>query len=77
MLSPSEKRVVSELMEGRSNKEIGDLLGVTEKTVKFHITNILAKEGVTSRYELMAKNKKEPLDLEALQIMKDIILGTP
>lgn len=62
MLSPSEKRVVLELMEGRSNKEIGDLLGVTEKTVRFHITNIFAKEGVTTRYEL---------------IMKDIILGAP
>jgi DNA-binding NarL/FixJ family response regulator len=77
MLSRSERKVVDLLLQGKANKEICNELGVTEKTIKFHITNILAKEEVGTRYELMAKLKNSFLDAESLQIMKDIILGSP
>jgi len=54
-LSPGEYRV-AELFcnKGLTNKEIGDLLFVTEKTVKFHFTNIFKKCKVKSRVQLMA-----------------------
>jgi DNA-binding NarL/FixJ family response regulator len=39
-----------ELMrEGKSNQEIGDLLALTEGTVKVHVSKILRKLGVASR----------------------------
>ena len=36
-------------MGGRSNKEIGAALGISEATVKSHINSILGKLGVTDR----------------------------
>lgn len=36
----------------RANKEIACALGITERTVKFHVSEILKKLGVTSRHEL-------------------------
>jgi DNA-binding NarL/FixJ family response regulator len=36
--------------EGLSNKEIGNNLGITERTVKFHVGNVLAKLGVQDRH---------------------------
>jgi len=37
--------------QGLSNREIGDLLGFTEHTAKFHLKNILAKLQVSDRTE--------------------------
>lgn len=54
-LSKSEKDVLVYLIQGISNKEIGDKLFVTEKTIKFHLTNIYRKHDVKSRSELVAK----------------------
>jgi len=44
--------VLRELVGGASNKEIGDLLGITENTVKMHVSNMLQKTGYHSRLEL-------------------------
>lgn len=54
-LSLSEQRVANMIAEGKSNAEIGEALGVTEKTVKFHLTNIYAKENVRTRAQLIVK----------------------
>jgi DNA-binding CsgD family transcriptional regulator len=35
-----------------SNKTIADAMGIKERTVKFHITNLLARFGVNTRHEL-------------------------
>lgn len=42
-LTPRELRVLQMIANGRSNKEIGNELGIVEGTVKVHVTNILNK----------------------------------
>lgn len=53
-LTPSERRVLDLIGEGMSNREIGDRLGVAEKTVKNHITALLAKMGLQRRTQVAA-----------------------
>lgn len=50
-LTPGERRVLTLLVTGDSNKEIAGSLGVTEKTVKNVVSTVLAKLGVRSRTE--------------------------
>jgi two-component system nitrate/nitrite response regulator NarL len=50
-LSPRETEVLRPLALGLSNREIAARLGVTEKTVKFHLSNIFAKLAVRNRVE--------------------------
>lgn len=54
-LSRREKEVIPLLLQGKSNKQIAVLLGVSERTVEFHLKNIYAKLQVTSRVELILK----------------------
>lgn len=49
LLTEREVDVLRYLARGRSNKEIASALHITEKTVKTHVSNILAKLGVPSR----------------------------
>ena len=48
-LSERELHVLTGLMEGKSNKEIGHELRIAEGTVKNHLTSIFTKLGVTDR----------------------------
>jgi len=48
-LSDRELAVLKRLADGRSNKEIGAELGITEGTVKNHMTNVLGKLSVLDR----------------------------
>jgi len=48
-LTPRELDVIKGVVEGMSNKEIAHVLGMTIRTVKFHLDNIFSKLGVTSR----------------------------
>ena len=52
-LSRRELEVLNALIEGMSNKEIGCKLNIAESTVKFHISNLLAKFHVPRRADLM------------------------
>lgn len=54
-LTPREHEVMEFLLRRFSNKEIADILGISERTVKYHVTNILNKLQLTSRAELLAK----------------------
>jgi DNA-binding NarL/FixJ family response regulator len=49
LLSPQERRVVALLAEGKTNKEIGNQLGLTEKTVKNYLAVIFTKLNITRR----------------------------
>lgn len=53
-LTPTEKKVVDLIGDGMSNREIGDALGIAEKTVKNHITSLLAKMGLQRRTQVAA-----------------------
>jgi two-component system response regulator DevR len=53
-LTPSELKVIELIGEGLSNREIAERLGVVEKTVKNHITAILAKMGLRRRTQVTA-----------------------
>ena len=53
-LTRRELEVAGLLSRRLSNKQVGAILGLTERTVKFHVGNILTKLGLRSRYELYA-----------------------
>jgi DNA-binding NarL/FixJ family response regulator len=48
-LTSREREVLAELTKGRSNREIARALSVSEKTVKAHVSSVLAKLGVQDR----------------------------
>ena len=48
-LTPREREVLKLVAGGRPNKEIGALLGISERTVKTHISNIFSKLQLTDR----------------------------
>ncbi|MFB7892146.1 LuxR C-terminal-related transcriptional regulator [Microbacterium sp. NPDC056044] len=52
--SPRERDVLRLVVAGRRNRDIAQTLGVSENTVKFHVSNLLRKAGATSRTELVA-----------------------
>lgn len=53
-LSPQERRVVAFLAEGLTNKEIGDRMDLTEKTVKNYMATIFTKLNITRRTQAVA-----------------------
>ena len=53
-LTPSERRVLGLIGDGLSNREIGERLGVAEKTVKNHITSLMSKMGLQRRTQVAA-----------------------
>jgi NarL family two-component system response regulator LiaR len=48
-LSQREREVLTLMAEGLSNSDIAERLGIGEKTVKTHVSNVLAKLDVTDR----------------------------
>ena len=52
-LSQREKEVLNGLLENRANKELGNRMHISERTVKFHVSNVLAKFGVRRRADLI------------------------
>jgi len=53
-LSPREREVLRLFAGGHSNKQIARALGITERTVKFHVTSILNKLGAENRAQAVA-----------------------
>jgi DNA-binding NarL/FixJ family response regulator len=53
-LSAREREVLQLLAQGLATKQIARSLGVTERTVKFHVASIFAKLGATNRAQAVA-----------------------
>ena len=53
-LSPQEERILTLIADGRTNKEVGEELGLAEKTVKNYVSSILSKLEVARRAEAAA-----------------------
>lgn len=52
-LSRREQEALGALLENLSNKEIANKLHISERTVKFHVSNLLSKFGVRRRADLI------------------------
>jgi two-component system response regulator DevR len=53
-LSPQEERILGLVADGRTNRQIGEELGLAEKTVKNYVSSILSKLEVQRRAEAAA-----------------------
>lgn len=60
-LTEREREVLALVAEGKSNKEIAQALKVTERTVEFHVSNVLGKLGLTSRVKAAVWAKEHGL----------------
>jgi predicted ATPase/DNA-binding CsgD family transcriptional regulator len=58
-LTAREQEVLQQLSEGRSDKEIADILFISSRTVSKHVASILAKLGVSSRTEAVSRVIRE------------------
>ena len=49
LLSPREQEVLQLVAEGRTNRQIADMLVISRHTVSFHVTSLLNKLGADTR----------------------------
>jgi DNA-binding CsgD family transcriptional regulator len=56
-LSVQERKIYALILEGKSNKEISDILKISLSTVKSHVNNIYSKLDVNSRKEILNLNQ--------------------
>ncbi|MDD2336341.1 MAG: LuxR C-terminal-related transcriptional regulator [Geobacteraceae bacterium] len=54
VLSPREKEVLDWLKQGKSSWDISVILDISERTVNFHVYNIMGKLGATNRPQAVA-----------------------
>ena len=51
LLTKREREIFELLIQDQSTKAIADILGISEKTVRNHISNVIIKLGVESRIQ--------------------------
>ncbi len=56
-----EQEVIELLLDGKSNRQIAELLFIGESTVKTHVRNIYSKHDVRSREELISTVLKDQI----------------
>jgi DNA-binding CsgD family transcriptional regulator len=54
-LSQRERRVLAQVLQGATSKEIARTLGISPRTVEFHRANIMKKYGARNSAELVRK----------------------
>ncbi|MDB6093431.1 MAG: DNA-binding response regulator [Verrucomicrobia bacterium] len=59
ILSPQERKVLALIAEGHTNKEVGNELGLAEKTVKNYLSNVFDKLHVSRRSQAAAMYVRE------------------
>jgi DNA-binding NarL/FixJ family response regulator len=62
-LTERETQILQLLARGLANKQIAAALGISEHTVKFHVSSIYAKLGATNRTEAVRKGLQRGLVL--------------
>ncbi len=62
-LTPREKEVLAQVAQGLSNKAIANKLGISEKTVKTHMTSILSKLNLKDRLQVALYARENKLML--------------
>ena len=60
-LTPREHEVLERLADGLSNRAIGEVLGISAHTVKFHVDALLDKLSARSRTQVVVKAMREGL----------------
>jgi DNA-binding NarL/FixJ family response regulator len=68
ILTAREQQIVDFLREGLSNKEIAQTLGISERTAKFHVSNLLKKCNADSRWAFMTP--QEPPEVAQLRLVE-------
>ncbi|MBN1408570.1 MAG: helix-turn-helix transcriptional regulator, partial [Calditrichaceae bacterium] len=63
-ISPRETEILALIIQGKSNKQIGDQLFISQSTVKTHISNLFNKCKVKSRYALITLLSKYSIVVE-------------
>jgi DNA-binding NarL/FixJ family response regulator len=58
-LTPRERAVVGQLLDGRTNDEIASALGITTRTVEAHLARLFERIGIGSRTELATRALRE------------------
>jgi DNA-binding CsgD family transcriptional regulator len=53
-LTAREKEILRWLVQGKSNEVIAQIVGISPRTVKFHLANLYAKLGVATRAQAAA-----------------------
>jgi DNA-binding CsgD family transcriptional regulator len=53
-LTPREREVLALVAEGRTNRQVGEVLFISEKTASVHVSRLLAKLGASTRGEAAA-----------------------
>ncbi|MDF1814266.1 MAG: response regulator transcription factor [Verrucomicrobiales bacterium] len=54
-VTPREREILERIAKGKANKEIGAELGISEDTVKRHVSNVLQKLNVSDRAQATAE----------------------
>jgi DNA-binding NarL/FixJ family response regulator len=65
-LTRREEEVLDGILRSLANKEIASELNLSERTVKFHVSSLLAKFKVRSRMELMREASQQAMAMKAL-----------
>jgi len=73
VLTPREWEVLALLRERLSNEQIASRLGITERTAKYHVSEILSKLGLRDRREAKASSRWD----EAPVVMQLLRRHTP
>jgi len=61
ILSRREQQVLTQVLAGRTSKEIGESIGLSPRTVEFHRSNLMSKLGATNLAELLGQARRRGL----------------